>query len=76
MDEDSLLKGLLGLLTSLTFGLAEDELGLEGPGLGDLPLADDLLVDEGVVVLEAGSESLSLKGGPDCIGVSCEIFLY
>lgn len=65
MDEESLLDRLLGLLASGALGLAEDELGLEGPGLGDLPLLADLLVDEGVVVLEVGAEAFLFEGSPD-----------
>ncbi|KUI71595.1 hypothetical protein VM1G_11752 [Cytospora mali] len=59
------LDGGEGLLASLAGLAAEDELGAELPALGDVPLGDDLGVDQGVVVLEVGTETLGLEGGPD-----------
>lgn len=55
--------GLLG--AGLAGATAEDELGIELPGGGDLPGLGDLGVDEGVVVLEVGTETLGLESGPD-----------
>lgn len=43
-----------------------DKLGLEDPGLWDLPVLDQLGVNERVVVLEVASKTLSLKSGPGC----------
>lgn len=57
-------EGLLVLGTSLASAAAEDELGAQGPLLGHLPLGLDLLVDDGVVVLQVGAEALGLETGP------------
>ena len=63
-DPDPVLDGLEQLLAGLAGPAAEDELGVEGPALGQAPLGADLVVDEGVVVLQAGAEALELEGGP------------
>lgn len=64
-DLVALLDGLEFLGTGLAAAATEDELGVELPVLGDAPLASDLGVDEGVVVLEVGANTLGVKGGPD-----------
>lgn len=53
------------LLASRSRWGTNNELCLELPALGDLPLSCDLLVDQWVVVLEVCAETLSLEGGPD-----------
>lgn len=63
-DLDALLEGLEVLVARLAGAAAEDELSIELPTLGDLPRFGNLLVDEGVVVLQIGAEALELKGGP------------
>lgn len=64
-DLDTLINALEGLLTSLTVPVAKDELGVELPGDRDLPGFGNLLVDDRVVVLEVGTETLGLEGGPE-----------
>lgn len=56
-------KGLLAWLAGLA---AKDELSGELPRRRDGPLLLDLLVDEGVVVLEVGAQAFGFEGGPDC----------
>ena len=43
---------------------AEYELGAQGPAGGDLPLFGHGLVDDGVVVLQVGSDAGGGEGGP------------
>lgn len=63
--EETLTLNWLELLWSvLANWSADDKLGLEDPGLWDLPVLDQLGVNERVVVLEVASETLSLEGGP------------
>ena len=63
------LEQLLNRLESLVTGLAgpatKDELGAELPVGGDLPLLGDLGINDGVVVLEVGTETLGLESNPD-----------
>ena len=51
--------------TGLAGAAADDELGVELPAGGDVPLGGDALVDEGVVVLERRAKALGLESGPD-----------
>ena len=64
-DLELLLEGAEFLLTGPGGLAAEDELGLELPAGGDLPLLGDLGVDERVVVLKVGTETLGLESGPE-----------
>lgn len=64
VDEQPLLERLEGLVAGLAGAAAEDELGLEAPLLGDVPVRLDLLVDDGVVVLQVGAEALGLERDP------------
>lgn len=45
--------------------LAKHQLCIELPVLGDAPLRGDLGVDDGVVMLQVGTEALGLEGGPE-----------
>ena len=61
----NILECLVSRLASLAVNsAAEDKLGPERPLLGDVPLVLDALVDDGVVVLEVGTEALGLEGHP------------
>lgn len=63
---DTLVDGDLVLRAGLAGLATEDELGVELPVRGDLPLSGNLLVDQGVVVLEVGADgALGLERGPD-----------
>lgn len=64
MDKDPLLKGLELLLAGLACTATKYKLGTELPVLRDLPLLLGTLVDNGVVVLEVGTEALGLKCDP------------
>lgn len=72
------LEAVLERRESLVAGLAgrgtEDELSVELPRSGDVPLLLDALVDQGAVVLEVGAETFGLKGGPDWKTLSVEWF--
>jgi hypothetical protein len=63
------LESLLNWLESLLAGLGNwgtnDQLGLQLPGLWNAPDALDLGIDQWVVVLEVGTETLGLEGSPD-----------
>jgi hypothetical protein len=67
LDKDPLLDGLESLVLGPPGRLAKDQLGLELPGLGELPggkdLGDDTRVK--VKVLKIGAQALGLKSGPD-----------
>lgn len=67
VDEDSLLEGLELLLSRLAGAAAKDELGSELPLLRNLPLLLGALIHNGVVVLEVGTEALSLQRGPQSV---------
>ena len=57
------------LLPRLTSWGTEDHLCIELPGLGDVPGLLDVGIDQGIIVLEVGTESLCLQGGPgDVLG--------
>ena len=63
--EETLTLNWLELLWSVLANWStDDKLGLEDPGLWDLPVLDQLGVNERVVVLEVASETLSLESGP------------
>lgn len=64
MNEHTLLQRLELLLACLSGAPAEDELSPQLPVLGDLVGILDLLVDDGVVVLEVGTEALGLERNP------------
>ena len=64
-DLVALLKSKVLLGASLASTATEDQLGVELPVGGDLPGLGNLVVNEGVVVLEVGAQALGLKGGPD-----------
>lgn len=51
----------LGILSTST----KDKLSIQGPRLGELPSLSNLIVDEGVVVLQVGTQTISLEGSPD-----------
>lgn len=53
------------LLPRLSTGRADNELSIQNPVLRDAPGLTNALVDEGVVVLEVTSETLSREGGPE-----------
>ena len=65
VDLEDLTDGLGLLGAGLASAAAKDELGVELPGGGDLPGLGDLGVDQGVIVLEVGTETLGLESGPD-----------
>jgi hypothetical protein len=67
-DLDTLLNGLLRLLTGRSLGATEDELGNQAPFSGDVPLLGDGGVDEGVVVLQVCAEAEGFEAGPDWWG--------
>ena len=62
---EAVLERRKGLLAGLAGRGTEDELGVEFPRSGDVPLLLDALVDQGAVVLEVGAETFGLEGGPD-----------
>lgn len=64
-DLDAILEGSELLGASLAGLATEDELGVELPAGGELPGLGDLLVDQGAVVLEVGTKTLSLEGRPE-----------
>ena len=64
-DLDLLLDGLELLGTRLAGTATDDELRAELPASGDAPSLGNLLVNEGVVMLEVGAETLELERGPD-----------
>ena len=55
------------LLTRLGHLATEDELGAKLPVDGDVPVLLGLAVDDRVVVLEVGAQTLGLEGGPESI---------
>lgn len=64
VNEHSLLKRLEGLWVRVSSGLAEDELGLQAPVGGDVPGGSDLLVNQGVVMLQVGAEAFLFQSSP------------
>lgn len=64
MDEHPLLERLGRLLARVALASAEDQLRLELPVAGDLPLLLDAGVRDRVVVLQVGAEALLLQGNP------------
>ena len=65
MDEQPLAKSLLELLlTGLAGTATKDQLRPQLPLERDAPVFSGLLVDDGVVVLEVGTEALSLERNP------------
>lgn len=71
VDKDTLLEGAEGLVRGTASGLAKDQLGLEAPGGRDVPGGGDLVVDQGVVVLQVGAETFLFQSSPDCGGSLC-----
>ena len=59
------LDGLERLLARGRRRLSERHLGNERPRAGEVPRAEDLRGDEGVVVLERRAKALGLESGPD-----------
>jgi hypothetical protein len=55
------------LLAWLTSTAAEDKLSSQLPVERDVPLLSSLLVDDGVVMLQVGTEALSLERDPQCV---------
>jgi hypothetical protein len=53
-----------GLVAGAGGGRAEDQLGIEFPVLGHVPLLGDLGVDERVVVLQVAAQALGLERRP------------
>ena len=64
VDEDALLERLEGLLVGRAGWLAEDKLRLQAPVGGDVPGGGDLLVDQGIVVLEICTEAFLFESSP------------
>jgi hypothetical protein len=68
MDKEPLALHILELLlTRLARAPTKDELAPKLPLQRDVPVLRSLLVDNGVVVLEVGTESFGFKGNPKCI---------
>lgn len=65
MDLDTLVNVLELLGTSLAGLATKDKLGIESPVSGNAPGLSNLEVDQGVVVLEVGTQALNLEGSPD-----------
>ena len=61
MKEKTLTQRSKLLLNGFLCWLAEDQLSLQTPILGNIPLLGDRLVDQWAVVLETASQSLGFK---------------
>lgn len=64
MDKDALVNGLECFLAGLTNGFTKDELSLETPLEIDVEGGSNLLVDQRIIMLQVGTESLGFQGGP------------
>ena len=63
-EETLTVNRLEGFLAGSACGSTKYELRLQTPFVRDAPLAGDLFVDEGIVVLKVGTEALLLKESP------------
>jgi hypothetical protein len=71
----AVLNGLEGLLARLAGRSTKDELGIQLPRGRDVPGLLHLLVDQGAVVLEIGTEAFGAKRSPDySVLVACYLF--
>ena len=72
MDKEPLALNLLVLLLArLASASTKDQLAPELPLERHVPVLRSLLVDDGVVVLEVGTEALGLQCNPESILVHC-----
>lgn len=73
VNKETLFNRLEGLVARTASRSADDQLGLQAPVGRDIPLAGDLVVDQGVVVLQVGTQAFLLQSGPHCkeMLVSC-----
>lgn len=55
-----------GLVERTTGRGTKDQLGVELPAGRDVPLLLNLLVNQGAVVLEVGTQAFGGESGPDC----------
>ncbi len=71
VNENPLLYRLESLFARLGGRLAKDELSLQTPIHRDLPMVLNLLIDDGVIMLEVAPEAFCFESGP-YYGKTCD----
>lgn len=64
MDKDALVDGLECFLAWLSNGFAKDELSLEAPLEINVEGGSNLLINQRIIMLQVGTESLGFQCGP------------
>jgi len=63
---EAILNRSESLLARLRSRSTKDQLSIQLPRSREVPGLSDLLIDQRAVVLQVGTETLGLKGDPDC----------